>query len=144
MELFRFDPERVKPATVWKGAEAMKRDVDLIRQILLDLEAGGAYANWFDVDIEEYSPEQMDYHLELLTEAGLITVRTSQREFSRWLPVRLTWKGHELLDAAREERQWQKAKEAVEKVGGVPFEVIATILLEMARQETNKVVFSDE
>ena len=103
-----------------------------------DLEEGGAYANWFDVDIEEYSPEQMDYHLELLAEAGLITVRTSQRELSRWMPVRLTWEGHELLDAAREERRWQNAKESVARIGSVPFEIFATMLLEMAGQEADQ------
>ena len=116
----------------------MRRDIDLIRRILLDLEDKGSYANWLDVDIEEYSPERIDYHLELLTEAGLVTLKTSQRELSRWLPVRLTWEGHEFLDAAREERRWQRAKESIAKAGSVPFEIIATALLEMARQETRE------
>ena len=38
----------------------MRRDIDLIRRILLDLEDKGSYANWLDVDIEEYSPERID------------------------------------------------------------------------------------
>jgi hypothetical protein len=38
----------------------MQRDIDLIRHVSLDLEARGSYTDWLDVDIEEYSPEQVD------------------------------------------------------------------------------------
>ena len=116
----------------------MQRDIDLIREILLNLEEQGAYTNWLDVDIESYSPEQMDYHLELLMEAGLISKRASERELPRWLPVRLTWDGHELLDAARDEKRWRKVKESIAHIGSVPFEIVRSALLEMVRPETSK------
>jgi DNA-binding transcriptional ArsR family regulator len=112
--------------------------MDLARQILLDLEEKGAYTNWMDIDIEEYSPEQMDYHLELLTEAGLISVEMSERGRSRRLPVRLTWDGHEFLDLARDERRWQKVMGSIEQVGGVPFEICKAVLFEMARREAGE------
>jgi hypothetical protein len=115
----------------------MERDIDLIRQILLDLEQEGAYTNWMDIDIEAYSPEQMDYHLELLVEAGLLNVRTAQRDHSRWLPVRLTWDGHEFLDAARDESRWQQLKASIAHTGSIPFEMIRAALLEMVRREAS-------
>ena len=115
----------------------MQRDIDLIRQILLELEAQSAYTNWMDIDIEAYSPEQMDYHLELLIEAGLLNVRTSERGHSRWLPVRLTWEGHEFLDAARDELRWNRLKEAVASLGSIPFEIVRVALLEMVKQEAS-------
>lgn len=114
----------------------MQRDIDLIRHILLDLEARGSYTDWLDVDIEEYSPEQVDYHLELLIEAGLIRVPASGMELSRRHPLRLTWEGHEFLDAARSETRWQKVKASADKIDGLLFAFIKAALLEMARQET--------
>ena len=115
----------------------MERDIDLIRQILLDLEKGGAYTNWMDIDIEAYSPEQMDYHLELLVEAGLLSVRPSERGHSRWLPVRLTWDGHEFLDVARDESRWKQLKESIARVGSIPFDMVRAALLEMTRREAS-------
>jgi hypothetical protein len=114
----------------------VQRDIDLIRHILLDLEARGSYTDWLDVDIEEYSPEQVDYHLELLIEAGLIRVPASGMELSRRHPLRLTWEGHEFLDAARSEMRWQKVKASADKIDGLLFAFIKAALLEMARQET--------
>jgi hypothetical protein len=123
-----------------RGRKAMKREVGLIRQILLDLEEKGAYTNWMDIDNQEYSPEQMDYHLTLLTEGGLIQVEASERGRLRSLPVRLTWEGHEFLDAARDDRRWDKLMESLQEVGGVPFGILKDILLEMARQEMEEQV----
>jgi hypothetical protein len=51
--------------------------------------------------------------------------------------VRLTWAGHEFLDAARDEQRWIKVKESVEGLGGIPFEVVRAELLEMAKQEAS-------
>jgi hypothetical protein len=122
----------------------MKREIDLIRQILLDLEEQGAYANWMDIDNEDYAPEQIDYHLELLAEAGLISVGTSERGRLRLLPVRLTWQGHEFLDAARDERRWAKVTGALEGLGSVPFEIVGDALLEMARREAEERLSLDQ
>ena len=116
----------------------MKRDMDLIRQILLDLEESGAYTNWMDIDIEAYSPEQMDYHLELLVEAGLISVASSERGRSRQLPVRITWAGHEFLDAARDESRWQTVTGSAAGTGGVPFAICKAALFRMAEREADE------
>ena len=110
----------------------MQRDIDLIRKILLDLEQKGAYTSWMEIDIEEYSPEQMDYHLELMIEAGLISARASQGGFSRHLPLRLAWQGHEFLDLARDTARWEKAKASFKQAGSVPFELLQAALAEMA------------
>jgi hypothetical protein len=114
----------------------MKRDIDLIRQILLVLEEKGAYTNWMDIDIEAYSPEQMDYHLDLLVEAGLISVASSERGRSRQLPVRITWDGHEFLDAARDESRWHRVVGSAAGSGGVPFAICKATLFKMAEHET--------
>jgi len=113
----------------------MQRDIDLIRSILLDLEARGSYTDWLDVDVEAYSPEQVDYHLELLIEAGFVVVPASGRELSRRHPLRLTWDGHEFLDAARNDMRWHRVKASVDEIDGLPFAFVKAALLDMARQE---------
>jgi len=112
--------------------------MDLIRQILLDLEKSGTSTNWLDIDIEAYSPEQMDYHLDLLVEAGLITVASSERGHSRQLPVRITWDGHEFLDAARDESRWQSVMGSTAGADTVPFAICKAALFTAAERETNK------
>jgi len=116
----------------------MQRDTDLVRQILLDLEARGSYADWLDIDIEAYSPEQVDYHLELLVEAGFIRVSATGRELARGHPLRLTWEGHELLDAVRSEDRWGAVRALSDRAGGLPFATIRAALVEMAQREAGK------
>lgn len=49
------------------------------------------------------------------------------------MTTRLTWLGHEFLDAARDDGRWEKAKSAISKVGGWSFEVVKHILVELAK-----------
>jgi Hypothetical protein (DUF2513) len=47
-------------------------------------------------------------------------------------PTRLTWDGHEFLDAARDDTRWQKAKRyIVEKGSGLSFEVLQGVLMKL-------------
>ena len=95
----------------------MKRDFELLRKLLLDIEGDV-------VDVSSYSKEQILYHKALLLEAGLADgpkAHYSSREFSdipdRVIIRRLTWEGHNFIDAIRDEGRWQKAKEWI-RVGG--------------------------
>ena len=51
-----------------------------------------------------------------------------------WRAKRLTWAGHEFLEASRDDTRWEKAKEEVTgKVGGMVFEILKQVLIETAR-----------
>src|SRR4051794_38328755 len=104
----------------------MKRDMDLARAILLELErrpewTGGGRG--VKLELEGHTPGEISYHVMLLKEAGLVDAigdKAIAPTEDRWKPTRLTWAGHEFLDAAREESLWQKAKAVVfEKTGGL-------------------------
>src|SRR4051794_19325385 len=103
----------------------MKRDMDLARQILLALEENpeSTGQQGVDVAIEGRSPVEISYHVMLLDEADLLeAMDASDSEGLDWMPLRLTWQGHEFLDAAKEEGIWQKAKAIVkQKTGGLAF-----------------------
>jgi hypothetical protein len=114
----------------------MKRDMDLARQILLEIEKQPSWGSEINLSMEDYSDEDVSYHVMLLHEAGLI-VAVDLSSFSdiKWIPTRLTWQGHEFLDAARDNNRWNKAKDAMGKVGGFVFEIGKQVLIELAKAE---------
>ena len=113
----------------------MKRDMDLARLILAKVEddpdADGLGSR--KLSVEGRSDQEVTYHVQLLDEAGLVTMeemRTSSGLVC--LPRRLTWQGHEFLEAARSDTLWQKAKKiTVEKTGGLGFEFLKTALTKL-------------
>jgi len=110
----------------------MKRDMDLIRQLLFQIEADNP-----ELAVEGYDDKIVTKHLELLEEAGLIKAFLHKTDQSGVVQVdveRLTWEGYEFLDAARNEEVWNKTKAVVgEKSGSVTFEVLKSLLVETAR-----------
>ena len=114
----------------------MKRDMDLIREILLQVEEAPADGHGVSLKLPEYDPKVVNYHVRLLAEADLIKARTTDHTtYTSYRPLRLTWTGHEFLDAARNERLWSKVKDLLKcKVGPVPLEVLQTVLTELGKQ----------
>jgi hypothetical protein len=53
-----------------------------------------------------------------MAEADLIDAQNSYDELG-WCPIRITWEGHEFLDAARSDTVWIKAKNLVLQTAGV-------------------------
>ena len=83
------------------GSE-MKRDMALVREILLKVEALPFHGRFHDVEIKGHSDEDINYHIMLLDEAGFIEAEDlTNTSGVCWKPKRLTYHGHESLDAAR-------------------------------------------
>jgi len=92
----------------------MRRNPDLIRDIALAVEKlrpGEALDSMPGVDIQE-----LGSHVELMLDAGLIEGKVLPGFMGSIMAVmvfRLTWDGHDFLDAARSETLWKKAKDSV-------------------------------
>lgn len=106
----------------------MKRDMDLIRAILLAAEASPTgFAHKACEQIEGYTREQIGYHVYLLIDAGLaqgadITHRGSSGPEA--ILTCLTSAGHDFLDSARSQSVWQQVKTLLmEKAGPASFAV---------------------
>jgi hypothetical protein len=107
----------------------MKRHMDLIRQLLLEIEANPSATEPCEPAPAGYSEEEIAYHATLLREAGLIEgADTDSRAGAAVAPIRLTWAGHEFLDVAREPRRWTEAKRVLAKVGGASLSVWKKVL----------------
>ena len=113
----------------------MKRDIDLVRTILLAIEEDDCATGhgFIRLNISGCPQEKVSYHVELLYEAGLVdAVNSSTLNNYQWFPKRLTWEGHEFLDSARNKNLWEQAKKELEKIGNFSFEVLKQILINLA------------
>ena len=111
----------------------MKRDLDLARQLLLDIENRGTdcSVSVLRSGSNQQSEELVRYHLRLLIDAGLL--KEIDRTSAGVPCVRLTYDGHELLELARSESRWREAKSTCqERIGGLSLQVIRGILLRWA------------
>ena len=113
----------------------MKRDMDLMRAILFEVEKW-PFGACQPVQIPDHSQEEIAYHVYLLANAGLIdALDVSSSDGMDWYPKHLTFAGHEFLDAGREERTWSKAKDSVLKTTGtLTLEAMKTALSLLIQQ----------
>ena len=111
----------------------MKRDMELIRLLLLKVEGE-------DIpDLSRFTEEQQTYHLAQLINAELAHGGVVEDE--RGYPCAavatwLTWKGHEFLDAARNETIWKKAISRIKATGAaLPLPILQDILTQLIRKQ---------
>jgi len=111
---------------------AMKRDMDLIRKILLVVESEVHGFAPEKLEIDGYTQEQIEYHAVLLGEAGLaevVDMTTYADKSPQGKIIRLTWLGHEFVDSARENQVWNQAKDLIiNKVGGATIQIWMLVL----------------
>ncbi len=111
----------------------MKRDIDLCRQILFDLEAKGSdhATSLLRTDVSADSDQRVRYHLRLLIDAGL--VKEVERTAAAMTCVRLTNAGHEFIELSRSDSRWHDAKHVVaNRTGGLSLTVIKALLTKWA------------
>ena len=111
----------------------MKRDIDLCRQLLFDLEAHGSESamNVLRSGLANEADDRVRYHLRLLADAGL--VKEVDRTTNGVACVRLTHAGTELIELSRSDARWREAKAAVlQRTGGLSLTVLRAILTKWA------------
>lgn len=114
----------------------MKRDMELIREILLAIEANGSTQGTIDLQIPGRDSETVSYHVKLLAQAGLVDATDlSTMHGFEWAPRSLTRTGHEFLDAARNDTVWQKAMAKLKgQAASVPFEVVKAVVIQTCKE----------
>ena len=95
----------------------MKRDLDLIRKILLKIESRDnprGIRDSMGIKIQGYSTALTNYHVGLVIDAGWVTgtsLNTLESSSKFYFNLNLTNAGHEFLDKARNNTVWQNIKE---------------------------------
>jgi len=115
----------------------MKRDIDLIRSILLEMEKRDPSSPNPQITIDNYDFDTVQFHLKLLIEQNFIEGRINKYANGKiaCFPLNLTWQGYDFLDAARDNSVWNKAKSTIaEKTTSVSFEVFKSVLVQIAKE----------
>jgi Hypothetical protein (DUF2513) len=109
----------------------MKRDMDLIRELLLKLEAlpmrrGGAVSMPPDdeeIAVPGYDSDQIGYHLRQIRKAGFIDEGGTRPMVGIGFRS-LTWAGHDFLDSVRDPEIWAKTKKGPAEAKGFTFDLL--------------------
>lgn len=121
----------------------MKRNMELIKRLLGTIERDCHGDGIYSVDDDEsllqagHTAEEINYHLQLMWDANLVDA-TDGSTFSgtQFLVRRLTWEGHEFLEAASNETVWKKV---MDKIGGplagIPFSVLTALLIDQTKKQ---------
>ena len=114
----------------------MKRDMELVRAILIELEQCPDQGDCHEIHIPDHTDDEISSHVELMQEAGLVeAIDFSSFDGKCWKPQRLTWDGHEFLDAVRSDTVWAKAKDKVmSTTGTLTLEALKVALSTVVRQ----------
>lgn len=118
----------------------MKRDMDIIRKILLNVEAD-KYQLGEGIHLDGVPDEICGHHAALIFDAGLADgrlIRTDGYGIVGATIERLTSAGHDFCDGIRHDTIWNKAKEHILKPGaslGLP------VLVEWVKIEVHRLAF---
>lgn len=129
----------------------MKRDMDLIRQILFRLEemhigAGDVYSiHWSDpmLQFEGHTMDEVVYNLEQIEMSGFINCPSGARGMTALGYAGLTPRGHEFLDEIRSPKVWQLTKDGMQKAGVFSLEIVGQIARHYVREITSKALGFD-
>src|SRR5580704_3082064 len=125
----------------------MKRDLELIRKIVLAVEdsEGGRVPQ---LTFEGLSSSEVGYHAYLLVDAGIargVDVTTMQSEGPQALITDLTWAGHEFAALVRDDKRWKRAMDLVNSRGASTFDELKRLLdLEVRAQGSSSHQFERE
>lgn len=155
--------DRAAHTTPEEGKTIMKRDMDLIRSILMEIEEDVNINGRFivsDADLRQEGADasKIQYHLRLLMDAGYIEGHDANKLTGGITPqknepgiprredlptiqvTRMTWEGHDFLETVRDPKVWQKTKGYLKDVGGVGIDVLKdvakTVLKDQIKQYT--------
>lgn len=117
--------------------KCLKRDMDMARDLLLQIEAGKTVFQILDpasadaLGIEPDAPmteeeaDKLALHLDLLADAGFIDVRRLSGGY--WQISSLNWAGHDFIDSVRDPKIWQATKAAATKAGGFSVDLLKAL-----------------
>ncbi len=117
----------------------MEREMNLVRELLMQMEKHPHGHAPHTLGVECYSKEQIGYHLFLMKQARLIDGSdvTSHGDSSpQVIAYCMTWEGHEFLANSKDEPTWRRATASVlARTGAVGFELLKAVLIAEAKKQ---------
>ena len=124
------------------GGSTLKRDLNLIREVLLVAEAAKPEQHVALEDFEDSHSdrlEEISEHVQLLDRVGFLDATISRALDSngpRTFSInRIEWAGYDYLDAVRDPGIWAKTEQQLKKVGGsATLEVVKAVAVKIMSQ----------
>ena len=123
----------------------MKRDLDLIREIMLVLEDKMEYDKNFQsahlievIQDKTLSAEKLAYHVGLLVENDFIKAKEykyQSGEPTDYLINTITSQGQDFIDTIRQDTTWNKIKEKASSLGGFTLPLLVDIGTEYLKKQ---------
>ncbi len=111
----------------------MKRDMDLLREILLQVETREPKQSP-EVKIEGRDRQEIVGHVRILQEARFVEATITGGPTA--MVHRLTWAGHDFLDSIRDESVWSAVKKKLAAVGGsTSIDVLKALVTQVVKGE---------
>lgn len=112
----------------------MQRDDDLLRKLMLEMEASPKPLHLFPLVLDADSEYlRKHYHLRLLADEGLL-----EETGARGGAFRMTMKGHDFVVVTRSDPIWEKTKAAAAQVSGFSISFLKDVATGYIRQEAIK------
>jgi hypothetical protein len=112
----------------------MKRDFELLKEIMLQVEAADTFDTEIHVKAPAKSEDEIDYHIILLRDARYIEASEGNKSFGA-RPMRLTMQGHDFLSASKNDTIWNKTlKYSKEKGSAVTIAIFQALLIKGAEK----------
>jgi hypothetical protein len=116
----------------------MKRDMNLVRKVLLFVEALPESDGFTQFKDSNFTERQVEYHAVMLVEEGLLKrdgVFVEAEGGISFICDALTYSGHDFLDAARDDTIWRKAMDKIAgTTGSVSIEVLKAVLIDLGKK----------
>jgi hypothetical protein len=124
----------------------MKRDMDLVRQILLRIEQAPPGQMIETAEFPQCDRETVGYHFELLDDAGLLLCKGVHGEVTGacadrggagnlLINPRLSWEGCEFIDKVRDDGVWNYVKGKVAAFGDVPIAIFSAVAIDYIKSK---------
>lgn len=125
----------------------MRRDMDLIRALLLRLEELDAHPGAThrlsrhdeELAIEGFDKKSIGSHLEMLIDSGLIVTADGELHNGSYvLFQRISWTGHEFIASVRDKDIWAQTRDVAKKGGIEAISAIWEIAKSVGKSELRK------
>lgn len=119
----------------------MKRDMELVRELLLKIErakAPPAMSDFISVKSERFKLASYNMHM-LIEQVGLVTgIGMDVGDHEDWLELKLTWRGHDFLESIRDPGVWSQTKQGAKTLGGTSFDIFIELARAYVKAEAKK------
>ncbi len=108
----------------------MKRDMDLIRSILLKVEADCkpmSVTSFMSDDFKEHDWKTVRGHMQLLEDARYFYECEQALSGDKHSVWGITWAGHDFLDTVRNDEIWEMTKDRAKAAGGFTVELLGDL-----------------